>query len=64
MPYWGGLLVQQMKLMQLDDIGEIGREAAQKGMERCEKVLTALGVDVEAMKQEINQREHIEVINV
>lgn len=64
LPYWGGLLVQQMKLMQLDDIGEIGREAAQKGMERCEKVLTALGVDVEAMKQEINQREHIEVINV
>lgn len=64
LPYWGGLLVQQMKLMQLDDIGEIGREAARKGMERCEKVLTALGVDVEVMKQEINQREHIEVINV
>ncbi|WP_422767920.1 site-specific integrase [Photobacterium leiognathi subsp. mandapamensis] len=64
LPYWGGVLVQQMKLMQLDDIGEIGREAAQKGMERCEKVLTALGVDVEAMKQEINQREYIEVKNV
>ncbi|MGR5161807.1 site-specific integrase [Vibrio owensii] len=64
LPYWGGLLVQQMKLMQLDDIGEAGRAAAQKGMERCEKVLTALGVDVEVMKQEINQREHIEVINV
>lgn len=64
LPYWGGLLVQQMKLMQLDDIGEIGREAARKGMERCEKVLTALGVNVEVMKQEINQREHIEVINV
>lgn len=64
LPYWGGLLVQQMKLMQLDDIGEAGRAAAQKGMERCEKVLTALGVDIEVMKQEINQREHIEVINV
>lgn len=64
LPYWGGLLVQQMKLMQLDDIGEAGRAAARKGMERCEKVLTALGIDVEAMKQEINQREHIEVINV
>ncbi|MCD9480658.1 tyrosine-type recombinase/integrase [Photobacterium phosphoreum] len=64
LPYWGGLLVQQMKLMQLDDIGEAGRAAAQKGMERCEKVLTALGIDIEAMKQEINQREHIEVINV
>ncbi|WP_318486868.1 site-specific integrase [Photobacterium leiognathi] len=64
LPYWEGMLVQQMKLMQLDDIGEAGRAAAQKGMERCEKVLTALGVDVEVMKQEINQREHIEVINV
>lgn len=63
-PYWEGMLVQQMKLMQLDDIGEIGRESIRKGMGRCEKVLTALGVDVEAMKQEINQREHIEVINV
>ncbi|WP_318437874.1 tyrosine-type recombinase/integrase [Photobacterium leiognathi] len=64
LPYWEGMLVQQMKLMQLDDIGEAGRAAAQKGMERCEKVLTALGVDVEVMKQEINQREYIEVINV
>lgn len=64
LPYWEGMLVQQMKLMQLDDIGEAGRAAAQKGMERCEKVLTALGVDVEVMKQEINQREYIEVKNV
>lgn len=63
LPYWEGLLVQQMKLMQLDDIGEAGRAAAKKGMERCENVLTALGVDVQAMKQEINQREHMEVIN-
>ena len=33
-------------------------------MERCEKVLVALGIDVEAMKQEINERKDIEVINV
>ncbi len=64
LPYWGGLLVQQMKLIHLDDIGEAGRAAAKKGMERCENVLTALGVNVQAMKQEINQRENIEVINV
>ena len=62
--YWEGMLVQQMKLMQLDDIGGAGRAAAEKGMERCEKVLASLGIDVEAMKQEINQRADIEVINV
>ena len=64
LPYWEGMLVQQMKLMQLDDIGEAGRAAVKKGMERCEKVLVALSIDVEAMKQEINEREDIEVINV
>ncbi len=65
-PYWTGMLVQQMKLMRLDisDIGEAGIESVRKGMERCEKVLIALGFDVDAMKQEINEREQIEVINV
>jgi hypothetical protein len=64
LPYWEGMLVQQIKLMQLDDIGEAGRAAAKKGMERCEKVLASLGIDVDSMKQEINQRADIEVINV
>ncbi|WP_318482170.1 site-specific integrase [Photobacterium leiognathi] len=64
LPYWEGMLVQQMKLMQLDDIGEIGREAARKGLERIERLLSAMGIDVAAMKQEINQREYIEVKNV
>lgn len=64
LPYWEGMLVQQMKLMQLDDIGEVGREAAKKGMGRCEQVLSSLGIDVEAMKREINERELIEVMNV
>ncbi|WP_318499009.1 site-specific integrase [Photobacterium leiognathi] len=64
LPYWEGMLVQQMKLMQLDDIGEAGRAAAQKGMERTERLLSAMGIDVAAMKQEINQREYIEVKNV
>lgn len=53
-----------MKLMQLDDIGEAGRDAARKGMERCEKLLSALGIDVEAMKQKFSQRDLIEVENV
>jgi hypothetical protein len=64
LPFWEGMLVEQMKLMQLDDIGEAGQEAAKKGMRRCEKVLTALGVDVEAIKREINSRDKIEVVNV
>ncbi|MBY7765202.1 tyrosine-type recombinase/integrase [Vibrio fluvialis] len=64
LPYWEDLLVQQMELMHLDDIGEAGRESARKGMERCEKVLSSLGIDVEAMKQKISQREKIEVPNV
>jgi len=72
-PYWTGILVQQMKLLRLgvSDIGEAGIANLRKGMDRCEKVLTALGFDVEAMKQEINQKiaqgediEGIEVVNV
>lgn len=72
-PYWTGMFVQQMKLLRLgvSDIGEAGIENVRKGMERCEKVLSALGFDVEAMKQEINQKiaqgediEGIEVVNV
>lgn len=65
-PYWTGMLVQQMKLLRLgvSDIGEAGIENVRKGMERCEKVLTALGFDVETMKQEINEREQIEVADV
>ena len=64
LPYWEGMLVQQMKLMQLDDIGEAGKAAVDKGMQRCEKVLSALGMDVEAMKKQINARDEIEVVNV
>jgi len=72
-PYWTGMLVQQIKLLRLgvSDIGEAGIANVRKGMERCEKVLTALGFDVEAMEQEINQKiaqgediEGIEVVNV
>lgn len=72
-PYWTGMLVQQIKLLRLgvSDIGEAGIANVRKGMERCEKVLTALGFDVEAMKQEINNKiaqgediDGIEVVNV
>lgn len=51
--HWEGMLIQQVKLSEVDDIGESGKAAVAKGMERCERVLTSLGVDVENMKDEI-----------
>ncbi|MFA0050457.1 site-specific integrase [Vibrio breoganii] len=59
LPYWEGMLVQQMELMQLDDIGEAGKAAVEKGMKRCESVLTSLGLDVESMKLEISNKNQI-----
>lgn len=52
--YWEGMLIQQLELVNLDDIGDAGRESAQKGLVRAEKVLTALGYDVAAMKNELS----------
>lgn len=48
--YWESMLIQQLELSELDDIGESGQQAVKIGMERCENVLTALGADVESMK--------------
>lgn len=50
-----------MKLAQLRDIGEAGQAAVAKGMARCERVLSGLGIDVEALKNKINSRKQIEV---
>ncbi|ODY16119.1 hypothetical protein [Vibrio parahaemolyticus] len=52
--HWEGMLIQQLELVNLDDIGDSGREAAQKGLVRTEKVLTSLGYDVAAMKNELS----------
>lgn len=51
--HWEGMLIQQITLSDVDDIGEAGKAAAANGMQRCEKVLTSLGMNVEAMKVEI-----------
>lgn len=64
LPYWEGMLVQQMKLSLLDDIGDAGQAAVAKGMNRCEKVLSSLGIDVEALKTKIISRGQIEILNV
>lgn len=52
--YWEGMLIQQLELVDLDDIGDAGRESAQKGLARAERVLTALGYDAEAMKKDLS----------
>ncbi|MEZ8273737.1 site-specific integrase [Vibrio splendidus] len=59
LPYWEGMLVQQMELMQLDDIGEAGKAAVEKGMKRCESVLNSMGLDVKSMKFEISNKNQI-----
>ena len=48
--HWEGMLIQQFELSEVNDIGEAGQAAVAKGMERCEKVLTSLGVDVKSME--------------
>jgi len=51
--HWEGMLIQQVKLSEMDDIGDAGQAAVENGTKRCEKVLTSLGIDVDAMKVEI-----------
>lgn len=54
--HWTGVLKQQIELTEMDDIGESGEAVAALGMDRCEKTLTALGMDVDAMKIEIKNQ--------
>ncbi|WP_133148286.1 site-specific integrase [Vibrio splendidus] len=58
--YWEGMLIQQLDLVDLDDIGDAGRESAQKGLARAEKVLTVLGYDVAVMKDELSNNNQIQ----
>lgn len=51
-PHWKGVLVQQINLSALTDIGEAGQAGVAGGMARAEKVLGALGVDVNNIKLE------------
>jgi hypothetical protein len=46
------VLVQQINLSALTDIGEAGQAGVAGGMARAEKVLGALGVDVNNIKLE------------
>jgi integrase len=62
--HWEGMLIQQFDLSQMDDIGEAGQAAVAKGMVRCEKVLTSLGVDVDKMKVDIGNNNQVVSRNV
>tara|TARA_B110000902_G_scaffold176495_1_gene200199 strand:+ start:2398 stop:4320 length:1923 start_codon:yes stop_codon:yes gene_type:complete len=62
--HWEGMLIQQFDLSQMDDIGEAGQAAVAKGMVRCEKVLTSLGVDVDKMKVDISNKNQVVSRNV
>ncbi|MCR9965455.1 site-specific integrase [Vibrio antiquarius] len=54
--HWEGMLIQQLELVDLDDIGDSGKKAAQDGLVRIEKVLTDLGYDYATMKNELSNR--------
>lgn len=50
---WQAIYEQQIELTYIDDIGEVGQERVRRDLERCEKVLTGLGVDLGPIKRKI-----------
>jgi len=52
-PFWEGLYLQQIELFQIDDLTDSGSKTVERTMERCEKVLTDLGVDINRLKEQL-----------
>jgi len=52
-PFWEGLYLQQIELRQIDDCGIAGTETVERTIQRCEQVLTDLGVDLTHLKEQI-----------
>ncbi|MCJ8351375.1 tyrosine-type recombinase/integrase [Moritella sp.] len=52
--HWEGMLIQQLELVDMGDIGDAGKASVQEGLVRTEKVLTALGYNVKTMKEELS----------
>lgn len=52
-PFWEGLYLQQIELRQIDDLDESGSKTVERAMERCERVLTDLGVDINRLKEQV-----------
>ncbi|MGK0501846.1 MAG: hypothetical protein ACJARF_000605 [Alteromonadaceae bacterium] len=51
--FWRGVYAQQIELRLIDDLGDAGQRTVDKAIVRCEKVLTDLGVDIKAIKKEV-----------
>ena len=52
-PFWEGLYLQQIELRQIDDLTDSGLKTVKRTMERCIKVLTDLGVDINRLKEQL-----------
>lgn len=57
--HWESMLIQQLELSETQDIGRAGQHAVQLGLDRCKKVLTDLGVDVESIQQKFINRDKV-----
>ena len=58
-PFWEGLYLQQIELRQIDDLDDSGSKTVERTMERCEKVLTDLGFDINRLKEQVADVEAI-----
>ena len=58
-PFWEGLYLQQIELRQIDDLDDSGSKTVERTMERCERVLTDLGVDINRLKEQLADVEAI-----
>ncbi|MCE0760576.1 hypothetical protein LWH94_15385 [Marinobacter sp. G11] len=58
-PFWEGLYMQQIELRQIDDLDDSGSKTVERTMERCEKVLTDLGVDISRLRGQLADVEAI-----
>ncbi|SNC62548.1 Phage integrase family protein [Marinobacter sp. es.048] len=56
-PFWEGLYLQQIELLQIDDLTDSGSKTVERTMERCERVLTDLGVDINRLKEQVTDVE-------
>lgn len=58
-PFWEGLYQQQIELRQIEDLDASGSKTVERTMERCEKVLADLGVDINRLKEQLADVETI-----
>lgn len=54
--FWEGVYAQQIELRLIDDLGDAGQRTIVKAIVRCEKVLTDLGADIDAIKQQVHRQ--------